>query len=107
MPLGERGLGRAATGSYHDPHSVLGAHEYEGAITVRTLKPFARAVEVVLPDGSAVAMEHEYDGIWAVALAVPHLPSYRVRVTWEEGAARWTSTSPTGSRPPSASSTST
>ncbi|GAA1317246.1 MAG: 1,4-alpha-glucan branching protein GlgB [Brachybacterium tyrofermentans] len=87
MPLGEHELGAAATGSYHDPHSVLGAHEYEGAITVRTLKPFARAVEVVLPDGSAVAMEHEYDGIWAVALAVPHLPSYRVRVTWEEGAA--------------------
>ena len=87
MPLGEHELGAAATGSYHDPHSVLGAHEYEGAVTVRTLKPFARAVEVVLPDGGTVAMEHEYDGIWAVALAVPHLPSYRVRVTWEEGAA--------------------
>lgn len=87
MPLGQHELGAAATGSYHDPHSVLGAHEYEGAITVRTLKPFARAVEVVLPDGGAVAMEHEYDGIWSVALAVPHLPSYRVRVTWEDGAA--------------------
>ncbi|MDN5685513.1 MAG: 1,4-alpha-glucan branching protein GlgB [Brachybacterium sp.] len=86
MPLGVHELGATATGSYHDPHSVLGAHEYEGGVTVRTLKPFARAVDVVLPDGSSHALEHEYDGIWAVALVASALPSYTVRVTWEEGA---------------------
>src|SRR5699024_3384163 len=31
-------------------------------------------------------MEHEYDGIWVVALARPELPSHRLRVTWTQGA---------------------
>lgn len=82
MPLGEHELGATATGSYHEPHSVLGAHEYEGAVTVRTLKPFAHAVAVVLPDGSSVAMEHEYDGIWVAVVEHSELPAYRIRVTW-------------------------
>ncbi|HJB11110.1 MAG TPA: 1,4-alpha-glucan branching protein GlgB [Candidatus Brachybacterium merdavium] len=85
MPLSVHELGSAATGSYHDPHSVLGAHSYEGAVTVRTLKPFAHAVEVLTPDGEAHPMVHEYDGIWAVALDRPGLPSYLLRVTWTEG----------------------
>ncbi|MGO1947241.1 MAG: 1,4-alpha-glucan branching protein GlgB [Brachybacterium alimentarium] len=86
MPLGVHELGATATGSYHDPHSVLGAHEYEGTTTVRTLKPLARAVELVLPDESTHPLAHEYDGIWALALDEPRLESYRLRVTWEEGA---------------------
>ncbi|MGO1388495.1 1,4-alpha-glucan branching protein GlgB [Brachybacterium alimentarium] len=86
MPLGVHELGATATGSYHDPHSVLGAHEYEGTTTVRTLKPLARAVELVLPDESAHPLAHEYDGIWALALDEPRVESYRLRVTWEEGA---------------------
>ncbi|WP_010534932.1 1,4-alpha-glucan branching protein GlgB [Brachybacterium squillarum] len=85
LPLGEHELGATATGSYHDPHSVLGAQEYEGATTVRTLKPFAEAVEVLLEDGTAVPMTHEYDGIWVAALegAVP--ARYTLRVTWSGG----------------------
>ncbi|WP_394214157.1 1,4-alpha-glucan branching protein GlgB [Brachybacterium vulturis] len=82
MPLGEHELGATATGSYHEPHSVLGAHEYEGAVTVRTLKPFAHEVAVVLPDGGSVAMEHEYDGIWVAVVEHAELPAYRIRVTW-------------------------
>ncbi|GAA1487303.1 1,4-alpha-glucan branching protein GlgB [Brachybacterium sacelli] len=85
MPLGVHELGSTATGSYHDPHSVLGAHEYQGAVTVRTLRPFARAVEVVLPDGSSRSLEHEYDGIWVAALDLPAPVVYTVRVTWAEG----------------------
>lgn len=85
MPLGEHELGATATGSYHEPHSVLGTHEYEGAITVRTLKPFAHAVSVLLPDGTSEAMEHEYDGIWVAALAREELARYRLQVTWAEG----------------------
>ncbi|HEX7351767.1 GlgB N-terminal domain-containing protein, partial [Brachybacterium sp.] len=57
MPLGEHELGATATGSYHEPHSVLGAHEYEGRVTVRTLKPLAQEVAVVLPDGGVHTME--------------------------------------------------
>src|SRR5699024_3658619 len=54
----------------------------EGGVTVRTLKPFAHEVSVILPEGGAVAMEHEHDGIWVAALDRPSLPSYRIRVTW-------------------------
>ena len=85
MPLGVHELGAAATGSYHDPHSVLGAHTYEGAVSVRTLKPLAHAVEVLTPAGESHPMTHEYDGIWAVALDRPALAGYQVRVTWEQG----------------------
>ena len=86
MPLGEHELGATATGSHHEPHAVLGAHEYEGSVTVRTLKPFASEVAVLLPDGSAHGMEHEHDGIWTVSLPVAEVPSYRIRVTWSAGA---------------------
>jgi 1,4-alpha-glucan branching enzyme len=86
MPLGEHELGATATGSHHEPHAVLGAHEYEGGVTVRTLKPFASEVAVLLPDGSAHGMEHEHDGIWTVALPLPEVPAYRIRVTWSDGA---------------------
>ncbi|MFC7458332.1 1,4-alpha-glucan branching protein GlgB [Brachybacterium sp. GCM10030267] len=85
MPLSDHERGATAAGSYHDPHSVLGAHEYDGGVTVRTLKPFARAVEVLLPDGSSAAMEHEFEGIWVASLPMAELPSYRVRVTWAGG----------------------
>ena len=85
MPLGEHELGATATGSHHEPHAVLGAHEYEGGVTVRTLKPFASEVAVLLPDGSAHGMEHEHDGIWTVALPLAEVPSYRIRVTWSAG----------------------
>ena len=54
MPLGEHELGATATGSHHEPHSVLGAHEYEGATTVRALAPLAHAVDVLLPDRKSV-----------------------------------------------------
>ena len=86
MPLGEHELGSAATGSYHDPHSVLGAHQYEGGVTVRTLKPFAHAVEVLTADGAAHPMQHEYDGVWVAAINVAALTSYQLRVVCEEGA---------------------
>ncbi|MDN5899174.1 MAG: 1,4-alpha-glucan branching protein GlgB [Brachybacterium sp.] len=82
MPLGEHELGATATGSYHEPHSVLGAHEYEGGLTIRTLKPLAHEVAVVLPDGGTVAMEHENDGIWVAVVERTELVSYRIRVTW-------------------------
>ncbi|UYG15986.1 1,4-alpha-glucan branching protein GlgB [Brachybacterium huguangmaarense] len=87
LPASEHELGAAATGSYHDPHSVLGAHPYDGAVTVRTLKPLAQAVAVVLPDGTTVEMEHEYNGIWRAVVAREDLPRYTLRVQWTDGAA--------------------
>ncbi|GAB2545773.1 1,4-alpha-glucan branching protein GlgB [Brachybacterium huguangmaarense] len=86
LALSEHELGAAATGSYHDPHAVLGAHPYEGAVTVRALKPLARAVEVVLSDGTALPMEHEHNGIWVAVVERAELPSYRLRVRWSDDA---------------------
>ncbi|EWS83025.1 1,4-alpha-glucan branching protein GlgB [Brachybacterium phenoliresistens] len=85
MPVGTHELGATATGSYHDPHSVLGVHHYDGAVTVRTLKPLAHAVAAVLEDGTAVDMVHEHDGIWVGVIDLPEVPRYRIRVTWSEG----------------------
>src|SRR5450755_4384049 len=38
-------------GVHHDPHSILGAHPGPGGYAIRTLRPFAAAVAVVLEDG--------------------------------------------------------
>ncbi|WP_170957845.1 1,4-alpha-glucan branching protein GlgB [Brachybacterium timonense] len=86
MPLSDHEIGAASTGSYHDPHSVLGVHHYDDGVTVRALAPMAHAVEVITPDAAATAMEHEHNGIWVTTLPVANLASYRLRVTWTEGA---------------------
>ena len=82
-PTDRHVLERVASGSFHDPHSVLGAHIHQGALTVRSLRPFAASVAVVLPDGERVPMEHECDGIWATVLPTPQVPDYRLAVTYE------------------------
>jgi 1,4-alpha-glucan branching enzyme len=76
-------LNRVASGSYHDPHSVLGAHPFGGAVTVRTLRPLAQSVTVVLDDGTRHPMEHELDGIWCAVLPVEHPKDYRLQVSYE------------------------
>src|SRR5918912_1584906 len=82
-PVDRQVLQRVASGSYHDPHSVLGAHINAGALTVRTLRPFAASVAVVLQDGERVPMEHEFDGIWVTVLETPEVPDYRLAVAYD------------------------
>src|SRR5918912_1063259 len=82
-PVDRQVLQRVASGSYHDPHSVLGAHINAGALTVRTLRPFAASVAVVLQDGERVPMEHEFDGIWVTVLPTPEVPDYRLAVAYD------------------------
>ena len=62
-------LEAVASGSYHDPHSVLGAHpqsETGGRRTtvVRALRPLAKTVSVLLDGGIDVPLTHLADGIW-------------------------------------------
>ncbi|HET9655124.1 MAG TPA: 1,4-alpha-glucan branching protein GlgB [Kineosporiaceae bacterium] len=78
-------LARVASGAHHDPHSVLGLHPHDGQVTVRTLRPFARSVEVLLPDGSAHPTTHEWDGIWCAVIPIQQGSDYRLRVTYEGG----------------------
>ena len=78
-------LWRVSVGSYHDPHAVLGAHLFEGGVALRTLKPLAKTVSVLLEDGSEQAMEHLENGIWQAVVAGSHVPDYRVKAAYEDG----------------------
>jgi 1,4-alpha-glucan branching enzyme len=68
---------------YYDPHSVLGPHLRDGAVTIRTLRPLADAVVYLTPD-ARVEARHEQDGIWVAALDGESAPDYRVEVTYGE-----------------------
>jgi 1,4-alpha-glucan branching enzyme len=84
-------LDRVLAGLHHDPHSVLGAHRGEGGITIRALRPMARTVAVLLPDGRQFPMEHVHGGVFAallpddVAGSPGRVPDYRLAVTYEGG----------------------
>ena len=48
-------------GEHGEPHAVLGPHPHEGGVTVRTLKPLARRVEVLHENGPT-PLTHEHGG---------------------------------------------
>ncbi|HEY1917240.1 MAG TPA: 1,4-alpha-glucan branching protein GlgB [Streptosporangiaceae bacterium] len=88
VPISHGELDRLLAGVHHDPHAVLGAHPYDGAITVRALRPMATSVSVLLPDGRRFAMEHEHNGIFTAVLpadaAAPgQVPDYRLAVSYD------------------------
>jgi 1,4-alpha-glucan branching enzyme len=66
---------------HHDPHSVLGAHPALGTITVRTLRPLAKAV-TVLAGADRFPMIHECEGIWVAVLPLAKMPDYRLQVDY-------------------------
>lgn len=74
-------LRAVASGTHHDPHSVLGAHLTPSGLVVRTLRPLADAVVVVTASGSTAA-EHEQDGIWVAVLPETQVVDYRLDVTY-------------------------
>jgi len=78
-------LEAVAVGAHHEPHAVLGAHARDGAVTVRSLRPFAHSVEVVLAGGERHPLTHECDGVWAGVLDRDDVPDYRLAVTYEPG----------------------
>jgi 1,4-alpha-glucan branching enzyme len=53
-----------ATGSYHAPHDVLGAHPDGDGWVIRARRPLARSVTAELSDGSEVALVHRRAGVW-------------------------------------------
>jgi 1,4-alpha-glucan branching enzyme len=62
---------------------VLGAHPHAGSITIRTLRPLARTVEVLLPDGAVHPMVHEWDGVWYTVIPSSTGTDYRLRVVYD------------------------
>jgi 1,4-alpha-glucan branching enzyme len=106
--LGE--IDRIVAGTHHDPHSILGAHPGPDGFVIRTLRPFAATVAVVLADGRRFPMEHVHLGVFAAVLpyetgsgsAGPSgpggPPAYRIATAYPEadGSAgpEWTSDDP-------------
>ncbi|OIJ66592.1 1,4-alpha-glucan branching enzyme [Streptomyces mangrovisoli] len=81
--------GRLLAGAHHDPHALLGAHPVDGGIAFRALRPFARAVSVVV-DGEARPLVSEGDGLFSCLLPLDAIPEYTLRVEYAEGGAQET-----------------
>ncbi|MGJ6962321.1 1,4-alpha-glucan branching protein GlgB [Streptosporangium sp. G11] len=86
-------LDRLAGGAHHDPHSILGSHLGPEGVTIRTLRPLAQKVQVLVDDRTH-DMRHVAHGVFAVTLpGVDKIPDYRLRITYA-GAAPYETTDP-------------
>ena len=67
-----------------NPHGVLGAHEAENGVVVRTLRPEARAVRVQ-PAGIEAELK-DPGGLWEALLPKARLPlEYELEVEYPDG----------------------
>jgi len=67
-----------------DPHSILGAHEADGGVVVRTYRPEAKAVRVQ-PQGVEAKLK-DSSGLWEALLPKAKLPlSYELEVKYADG----------------------
>ena len=72
---------RLLAGEHHDPHSVLGAHEYRDHTVIRAYRP--HAVEVVALIGKdRFPLRHLEGGLFAVAVPFVNLVDYRLEVSY-------------------------
>ena len=78
-------LARLRAGEHHDPHSVLGAHEYGKTTVIRALRPRARRV-VVLVGTERFPMRDLGSGLFAAALPFTGLIDYRLEVHYPDTA---------------------
>ncbi|GHD33636.1 1,4-alpha-glucan branching enzyme [Streptomyces galbus] len=83
-PLDPTDRARLLAGEHHDPHAVLGAHPVPGGVVFRALRPFARAVSVVV-DGAPVPLGSEGDGFFSAVLPLDAVPAYTLRVAYDDG----------------------
>jgi 1,4-alpha-glucan branching enzyme len=75
-------LERIAGGAHHSPHSVLGAHPTPDGVVVRSLRPMARSVTIVIGD-RRVEATHVHAGIWEARLGQDEVPDYRLEVDYD------------------------
>jgi len=65
------------------PHAYLGAHEADGGVVVRVLRPEAQSVRV---EPAGVELEHVGDGLWEALVPGAELPlDYELHVTYPDG----------------------
>lgn len=82
FPVTPADLDLLVDGAHGAPHDILGPHQHDGAVTVRTLRPLAQAVTVVMGD-QRFPMEHEYRGVWQVVLPLADIPDYKLDVEYD------------------------
>ncbi|WP_455431661.1 1,4-alpha-glucan branching enzyme [Streptomyces jumonjinensis] len=80
-PLDPGDRERLLSGGCHDPHALLGAHTGRGGVSVRALRPHARAV-TVLAKGLRAELHSEGDGLFAGVLPLRAAPEYRLLVEY-------------------------
>lgn len=74
-------LARLADGVHHDPHAVLGAHEYDDCTVIRAFRPHAADVSVAV--GADRFVMHRLDaGLFAVALPFVGPIDYRLQLSY-------------------------
>jgi 1,4-alpha-glucan branching enzyme len=72
-------LQRLLAGEHHDPHSILGAHEYEDHTVIRVLRPHAVGVRAII-GGERYSFTHIDSGVFAGAVPFTNLADYRLEV---------------------------
>jgi 1,4-alpha-glucan branching enzyme len=73
---------RLLAGEHHDPHSVLGAHEYGDHTVIRAYRPHAVEVAAIVgPD--RYPLRHLEGGLFAVAVPFVNLIDYRLEVSYQ------------------------
>jgi len=80
-------LARLVAGEHHNPHGILGAHEYGDHTVIRTFKPHANSV-VALVGGDRFPLQHIDSGLFAVALPFVNLIDYRLEVIYDNAGPR-------------------
>ncbi|MFK4104434.1 1,4-alpha-glucan branching enzyme [Streptomyces sp. NPDC019531] len=83
-PLEPADRDRLLAGAHHDPHALLGAHPVAGGIVFRALRPFARAVSVVV-DGERRLLTSEGGGLFSGLLPLAAVPAYTLLVAYADG----------------------
>lgn len=81
---GDADLHRLLSGEHHDPHSILGAHEYGDHTVIRVLRPNASEV-TALVGGERYPFSHVEDALFAVALPITGLIDYRLKISYPDG----------------------
>ncbi len=77
-------LNRLVAGEHHNPHSILGAHEYVDHTVIRAYRPHAVEVTALIGDERYV-FSHIDSGLFAVAVPFTDLIDYRLQVSYDSG----------------------
>ena len=74
-------LARLLAGEHHDPHSILGAHEYGKNTVIRALRPHATGITALIGK-KRYAMKAIEGGLFAVEVPFTKLADYRFEVEY-------------------------